>query len=225
VSWASKTAVALSSSVVDRNVDATAVAPIVDPATWQEVLEETFGLVAGTFGRVEPRRACRDMLLGLLPILNDRGLNLGLLAFPPVDVHSSGLSGYHGVMRYGDGGGLTEAGRLRREQIRIRAGTLFAQGADPVEVAARLEVSTKSAYAWRRAWVAGGVDALASKGPSGPAADRRAGPAAGGQAGRRVGRSRLRRPAVDPGPGRQGDRRRVSTVSIMHVSCVNGSGE
>jgi transposase len=38
-----------------------------------------------------------------------------------------------------------------------------------VEVAARLEVSTKSAYAWRREWRAGGVGALASRGPSGPA--------------------------------------------------------
>jgi putative transposase len=31
-----------------------------------------------------------------------------------------------------------------------------------------LEVSTKSAYQWRRVWVAGGVEALASKGPAGP---------------------------------------------------------
>lgn len=45
---------------------------------------------------------------------------------------------------------------------------MFADGASAVEVAAVLEVSTKSAYEWRRAWAAGGVDALASKGPSGP---------------------------------------------------------
>jgi hypothetical protein len=32
----------------------------------------------------------------------------------------------------------------------------------------RLEVSTKSAYQWRRVWVAGGAQALASKGVSGP---------------------------------------------------------
>src|SRR5687768_3526903 len=33
---------------------------------------------------------------------------------------------------------------------------------------ALLEVSTKSAYQWRRTWVAGGAQALDSKGPSGP---------------------------------------------------------
>jgi len=82
--------------------------------------------------------------------------------------HSPGLFGYHSVMRYGDGGGLTEAGRRRREQVRRAAAAMFAQGMDPVEVAARLEVSTKSAYAWRRDWRRGGVDALTSKGPSGP---------------------------------------------------------
>jgi putative transposase len=31
-----------------------------------------------------------------------------------------------------------------------------------------LEVSTKAAYQWRRAWLAGGSQALASKGPPGP---------------------------------------------------------
>jgi putative transposase len=44
---------------------------------------------------------------------------------------------------------------------------MFEQGSSPVEVAAELEVSAKSARAWRRAWVAGGVEALASRGPSG----------------------------------------------------------
>jgi len=37
-----------------------------------------------------------------------------------------------------------------------------------VQVAAVLEVSTKSAYGWRRAWAAGGEQALASKGAPGP---------------------------------------------------------
>lgn len=45
---------------------------------------------------------------------------------------------------------------------------MFEEGLSPVEVAAELEVSAKSARAWRRAWVAGGVEALASRGPSGP---------------------------------------------------------
>ncbi len=46
---------------------------------------------------------------------------------------------------------------------------MFAAGVPPAQVAARLEVSEKSAYTWRRAWAAGGPDALRSKGPSGRA--------------------------------------------------------
>ncbi|RZU51361.1 putative transposase [Krasilnikovia cinnamomea] len=57
---------------------------------------------------------------------------------------------------------------MRREQVRRRAAVLFAQGRSAVEVAGLLEVSTKSAYQWRRAWAAGGVEALASRGPAGP---------------------------------------------------------
>jgi transposase len=45
---------------------------------------------------------------------------------------------------------------------------MFADGMSVVQVAAALEVSTKSAYAWRRAWAAGGEQALASKGTPGP---------------------------------------------------------
>ena len=71
-------------------------------------------------------------------------------------------------MRYGDGGGVDQAERVRRERVRQRAAALFAEGRSAVEVAGMLEVSTKSAYQWRRAWVAGGVQALASRGPAGP---------------------------------------------------------
>ena len=71
-------------------------------------------------------------------------------------------------MRYADGGGVSQAGRAKREQIRRQAAALFASGPSPVELAARLEVSTKSARAWRRAWLAGGEAGLASKGASGP---------------------------------------------------------
>jgi putative transposase len=71
-------------------------------------------------------------------------------------------------MRYGDGGGVDQAERARREQVRRQAAQMFAEGRSAVEVAGLLEVSTKSAYQWRRAWVAGGVRALASRGPSGP---------------------------------------------------------
>jgi transposase len=70
-------------------------------------------------------------------------------------------------VRYADGGGLTRASRQRREQVRQQAAALFAAGVPAVEVAARLEVSPKSAYTWRRAWAAGGVKALVSKGSAG----------------------------------------------------------
>jgi transposase len=74
-------------------------------------------------------------------------------------------------MRYGDGGGVGPRGRARREEIRREAAGMFADGMSAVQVAVVLEVSTKSVYQWRRAWAAGGEQALASKGAPGP--DRR----------------------------------------------------
>src|SRR4051794_6913959 len=70
-------------------------------------------------------------------------------------------------MRYPDGGGLSPAARERRETVRLQAARLFAEDVAPVQVAARLRVSTKSAYQWRRRWHAGGEAALASTGPGG----------------------------------------------------------
>ena len=70
-------------------------------------------------------------------------------------------------MRYPDGGGLTAAGRARREEVRLQAAEWFAEGVTPPEVARRLRVSSNSAYAWRRRWRAGGEAALASRGPGG----------------------------------------------------------
>src|SRR4051812_49783015 len=70
-------------------------------------------------------------------------------------------------MRYPDGGGLSPAARVRRETLRMQAARLFADDVAPVQVAARLRVSTKSVYQWRRRWRAGGEQALASKGPGG----------------------------------------------------------
>ena len=70
-------------------------------------------------------------------------------------------------MRYADGGGLSAAGRVRREKMRLAAAAMFEQHIKPVQVAHELRVSTKSAYQWRRRWRAGGTAALASKGPGG----------------------------------------------------------
>ncbi|WP_349239708.1 winged helix-turn-helix domain-containing protein, partial [Streptomyces sp. CC208A] len=71
------------------------------------------------------------------------------------------------VMRYADGGGLTAAGRAKREVVRFEAAEMFGQGVRPPEVARRLRVSRKSAYAWHAAWRQGGRTALASKGAGG----------------------------------------------------------
>ncbi|MFF4274632.1 helix-turn-helix domain-containing protein, partial [Streptomyces sp. NPDC001536] len=70
-------------------------------------------------------------------------------------------------MRYPDGGGLTARQRAQREQVRFEAAELFAQGVLPPQVARRLRVSRKSAYAWHARWREGGAEALRSKGPSG----------------------------------------------------------
>ena len=72
-------------------------------------------------------------------------------------------------MRYPDGGGLSAAGRTRREKVRQQAAQLFEHDMKPVQVAHQLRVSTKSAYQWRRRWRAGGKAALASKGAGGAA--------------------------------------------------------
>nr|WP_031160811.1 winged helix-turn-helix domain-containing protein [Streptomyces durhamensis] len=70
-------------------------------------------------------------------------------------------------MRYPDVGGLTAKQRAQREQVRVLAAELFVQGAAPPQVARRLRVSRKSAYAWHARRLEGGMDALRSKGPSG----------------------------------------------------------
>ncbi|MFD3537849.1 IS630 family transposase [Streptomyces sp. NPDC058661] len=49
----------------------------------------------------------------------------------------------------------------------MQAGELFEQKITPPEVARRLRVSVKSAYQWHQLWRADGVQALASRGPSG----------------------------------------------------------
>src|ERR1039457_4496306 len=79
----------------------------------------------------------------------------------------AGCSSMPGFMRYPDGGGLSAAGRTRREKVRQQAAQLFEHDMKPVQVAHQLRVSTKSAYQWRRRWRAGGEAALASKGAGG----------------------------------------------------------
>ncbi|AZQ40020.1 helix-turn-helix domain-containing protein [Streptomyces cyaneochromogenes] len=67
-------------------------------------------------------------------------------------------------MRYPDGGGLIAKQRDRREQVRFEAAELFAHGVTPPQVARRLRVSRKSAYAWHaRWWDSGGAAAAAAE--------------------------------------------------------------
>src|SRR3954471_9404903 len=70
-------------------------------------------------------------------------------------------------MRYAQGGGLTAEECARREQVRLEAAEWSEEGATDREVAERFRVTRMSANRWRRALVAGGRPALASKGPGG----------------------------------------------------------
>src|SRR5437773_4841856 len=74
---------------------------------------------------------------------------------------------YAGGMRYAEGGGLTEAERARREQVRMEAADLSEAGTSDGEVARRFRVTRRSGNRGRRALAAGGRAALVSKGPGG----------------------------------------------------------
>jgi transposase len=70
-------------------------------------------------------------------------------------------------MRYPDTGGVSAKQRGERECVRLEAAEMLEKGIIPSKIAKTLRVSTKSAYAWRRQWRAGGNEALLSKGPGG----------------------------------------------------------
>jgi len=67
-------------------------------------------------------------------------------------------------MRYAQGGGLTAEDRRRRELVRLAAVESFGRRVPIADTAAELRVSERSVQRWRRAWEAGGVPGLASKG-------------------------------------------------------------
>jgi transposase len=58
--------------------------------------------------------------------------------------------------------------RAALEVRRLQAAELFAQGRSQAEVARALGVSRQSAYLWHTRFTQGGVDALRSRGPTGP---------------------------------------------------------
>jgi transposase len=58
--------------------------------------------------------------------------------------------------------------RAAREARRLRAAELFAQGRSQAEVARQLGVSRQAVSRWHARWQQGGVEALRSRGPTGP---------------------------------------------------------
>ena len=58
--------------------------------------------------------------------------------------------------------------RAALEARRLQAAELFAQGRTQAEVARELGVSRQSAHVWHTRFQEGGVDALRSRGPTGP---------------------------------------------------------
>jgi transposase len=58
--------------------------------------------------------------------------------------------------------------RERLQARRLRAAELFALGVRQAEVARQLGVSPQAVSLWHARWKAGGVDALRSRGPTGP---------------------------------------------------------
>jgi transposase len=58
--------------------------------------------------------------------------------------------------------------RAALEARRLQAAELFAQGRSQAEVAHQLGVSRQSAHIWHTRFTQGGVDALRSRGPTGP---------------------------------------------------------
>jgi transposase len=58
--------------------------------------------------------------------------------------------------------------RAAREARRLQAAELFAQGHTQAEVAHQLGVSRQSAHLWHARFQQGGVEALRSRGPTGP---------------------------------------------------------
>jgi transposase len=85
----------------------------------------------------------------------------------------SGLSWQRGGMRptayRRNARGLRD--RQAFEGVRMQAGELFAAGRSQADVARQLGVARQNVSRWHAQWRAGGPDALASRGPTGP--DRR----------------------------------------------------
>ncbi|WP_079188986.1 winged helix-turn-helix domain-containing protein [Streptomyces kebangsaanensis] len=64
---------------------------------------------------------------------------------------------------------LDQLDAIERDYLAVlEAAEMFARGMRPPQVAERLRISPKSARAWHARWREGGIEALRSRGPSGP---------------------------------------------------------
>ncbi|MEU1690042.1 winged helix-turn-helix domain-containing protein [Streptomyces hirsutus] len=70
-------------------------------------------------------------------------------------------------MRYAQGGGLTDAGRVARELVRLQAVERFGRGEKNKEIAAALRVSERSVERRRKSWRERGQAGVLSKGSPG----------------------------------------------------------
>jgi transposase-like protein len=68
-------------------------------------------------------------------------------------------------MKYAQRGGYTPAEQQWRERLRLEAAERFARGDTVREITRDLRVTECSVRRWRRAWQAGGAEALNSRGP------------------------------------------------------------
>ncbi|MGP4029918.1 winged helix-turn-helix domain-containing protein [Actinomadura sp. 3N407] len=60
---------------------------------------------------------------------------------------------------------MTDAGRERRERVRMQAAQWFAEGRPNAQIAAELRVGLRQVEKWRQAWRQGGAETLRSRGP------------------------------------------------------------
>jgi transposase-like protein len=117
--------------------------------------------------------------------------------------------------------------RDRLQGRRLRAAGLFAAGVRQAEVARQFGVSAQAVSVWYACWERGGIDALSSRGPSGPAPRLLDAQLATVEQALLEGRlcQRVHRRAVDPGPRRAGDRaadRRAPSPPTSGRCCAIG---
>ncbi|GGZ25383.1 hypothetical protein GCM10010327_65100 [Streptomyces nitrosporeus] len=110
-------------------------------------------------------------------------------------------------MRYPQGGGLSAERQQFREELRLKAAERFALGEGSTAITIDLRVSVRSVQRWRHAWAEGGPRSLRSQGPASlPRLSDQQFTQLEAELAKGLGRSWLGGPALDAGPGQDGDR-------------------